>query len=121
MNVLNEFWKIWREEYLLSLRERFQTLLKKPRVQTHQNPRVGEPVLIKEDVGRGSWKMGKILELPVSKDGYIRCAKVLLPSKQTTFRPLSVLFPLETEESASQNLLAGVSREREDLNSPLNI
>ena len=109
-NILNEFWKVWRSEYLLSLRERYQSQLKAARVQADQPPRVGEPVLIKDDIGRGSWRMGKILELPLSKDGKLRCAKILLPSKLTTFRPLNLLYPLETEESAPQTLLAGVSR-----------
>ena len=110
INILTEYWKVWQSEYLLSLRERYQSQLKAARVQADQPPRVGEPVLIKDDIGRGSWRMGKILELPRSKDGKLRCAKILLPSKQTTFRPLNLLYPLETEERAPQTLLAGVSR-----------
>ncbi len=98
INILTEFWKVWQGEYLLSLRERYQSQLKAARVQADQPPRVGEPVLIKDDLGRGSWRMVRILELPVSKEGKLRCAMILLPSKQTTFRPLNLLYPLETVE-----------------------
>ncbi len=44
---LNCFWRIWRDEYLLGLRERMQTKLKARRVQSGYKPTVGNVVLIK--------------------------------------------------------------------------
>ena len=52
-------------------------------------------VLLKEDLPRWVWKMGKITELISSGDGKIRAAKVLLPTKKVLKRPLNLLYPLE--------------------------
>ena len=40
---LNNLWQIWRDEYLLSLRERFQRTLKS-RVQSQTSPKIGQIV-----------------------------------------------------------------------------
>ena len=45
---------------MLSLRERVK---RKPHHQMTAVPRVGEVVLIKDNLPRGHWKVGKILEL----------------------------------------------------------
>ena len=39
--------------------------------------------------------MGRIMNLVTSRDGQIRSAKVLLPSKKIIGRPLSLLYPIE--------------------------
>lgn len=52
-------------------------------------------VLLKEDLPRGVWKMGKITELISSSDGKFRAAKVLLRTKKVLKRPLNLLYPLE--------------------------
>jgi hypothetical protein len=63
-NHLNNFWKIWREEYLLSLRERHHSQHVKPKNQSSQDAKVGDIVQIKEDLlTRGSWKLGKVTDL----------------------------------------------------------
>ena len=41
---LNQFWKIWSKEYLLSLRERNQSMLKQPRKSVMQTPQVRDVV-----------------------------------------------------------------------------
>ena len=92
---LNSVWKAWRDDYLLSLRERGQTHVKGPRIQAAEDPRVGSVVLLKEDLTRGVWKMGKITELILSNDGEVRAARVLLPSKKVLNRLLNHLYPLE--------------------------
>ena len=61
---LNQFWKIWSEDYLQSLRERRQNMLKQGRILSRATPVLGEVVLIGgEKLPRGSWKMGRIVEL----------------------------------------------------------
>ena len=65
---LNQFWKLWRSEYLLSLRERPQMGLKCPHSTAAATPRVGDVVLIKEDLPRGRWKVGRICEIIQSRD-----------------------------------------------------
>ena len=48
-NHLEQFWKIWKSDYLLSLRERSQRFRQHPRVQSQKQPEVGDIVQIKED------------------------------------------------------------------------
>ena len=53
---LNSLWRVWKDEYLLNLRERAQTHVKGPRFQAAEEPRVGSVVLLEEDLPRGVWK-----------------------------------------------------------------
>ena len=96
--LLNNFWQIWRDEYLLSLRERTQNKIKCGRIQSGYEPNTGDVVLIKEDVPRGSWRLGKIVELKISNDNQIRSAKVKTPSGRIIGRPLKLLYPLEVSK-----------------------
>ncbi|XP_078364057.1 uncharacterized protein LOC144648336 [Oculina patagonica] len=57
---LDTFWKLWFDEYVLSLRERMQKHLKAPRVQSKAQPTKGYVVLLKESSPRGTWKLGMI-------------------------------------------------------------
>ena len=57
---------------------------------------------LKEDLPRGSWKLGKIVELVTSNDGNIRAAKVLLSTKNVVNRSLNLLYPLECEREHQQ-------------------
>ena len=94
---LEHFWKIWKDDYLLSLRERSQIYKHHPRIQSKQEPWVGDVVQIQENTTRGSWKIGRIMELIKSRDGEERAAKVLLPSRNIQQRSLCQLFPLECD------------------------
>lgn len=96
---LSSFWKIWRDDYLLSLRERRQIKLKQTRAKSPFTPNVGDVVLGKDDLPRGSWRLGRIQELIRSRDGLIRSARVLLPSNKIVGRPLSLLFPVEWQDT----------------------
>ena len=93
--MLDTFWQIWRNEYSLSLRERTQSKIKSHRVQSNAFPSVGDVVLIKDNLPRGQWKMGKITELRSSHDGKIRSAALQISSGRTLRRPLNLLFPIE--------------------------
>ena len=57
---LSSFWKIWRNKYLLSLRERQQIKLKQPKVQSSVTANMGDVVLIKDDLPSGSCRLGRI-------------------------------------------------------------
>ena len=94
---VDNFWKLWREDYLLSLRERSQTNLKGLRTHSQSSANVGDVILIKDDLPRGSWRMGRIQDLITSRDGQMRSAKILLPSKKILGRPLSLLYPIECQ------------------------
>lgn len=96
--LLDSFWTMWRDEYLLSLRERTQTKLKCGRVKSPYAPIVGDVVIIKDNLPRGVWKLGRLVQLIHSNDGEIRSAKVVLSSRKVISRPLNLLYPLEIEE-----------------------
>ena len=98
---------------MLSLRERQQIKLKQPRVQSSFTANIGDVVLIKDDLPRGSWRLGRIQELIKSRDGHIRSARVCLPTGKIIGRPLSILFPKERrgkESSIDSQFVVGVSR-----------
>lgn len=96
--LIDNFWKIWKNDYLLNLRERTQTKLKTNRILSEMIPSVGDVVLIKDDLPRGQWKLSRIVDLLNSSDGQIRSAKVKTASGRIIGRPLNLLFPLETSD-----------------------
>jgi transposase InsO family protein len=99
---LNRFWRSWYDDYLLSLRERHrQPNLQTGRVLTQHPITVGDIVLIHDTVPRGSWRLGRVTELIQSRDGEIRAANVMLPSKNILCRPLNLLYPLECSKQES--------------------
>ena len=95
---LEKFWRVWRDDYLLNLRERTQSSLKSPRVQSTTTVKVGHVDLLKDNLPRGCWRIGRIAELVRSRDQQVRSAKVLLPSKKIIGRPLNLLYPIECSE-----------------------
>ena len=101
---LNQFWKLWQEEYLLSLRETHRIKLKQPRITSHLAPTVNSVVIIRDNANvnsRGSWKLGRITKVFESADGQQRSAKVQLSSGKLITRPLTMLYPLECGEMSS--------------------
>ena len=73
----SNFWNRWRKENLTDLREHHRS--KKER---HVKVSIGNVVLVHEDkVKRSNWKMGKVLELIVGKDGVVRGTKLKLINK----------------------------------------
>lgn len=104
--LLEQFWTIWRNDYLTSLRERTQSNVKQKRVLSNISPSVGDVVLIKDNVPRGTWRLGKIISLSKSSDGHIRSGKVVLSTGKVLRRPVGLLYPVESS-----------SRETTDCNS----
>ena len=95
--LLDKFWQSWRNEYLLSLRERANSAQHK-RGATTDAPRVGMPVLIGDSQQpRGSWKLGVIDMTHPGQDGAIRSATVRTTNGNRLKRPVSLLYPLECE------------------------
>ena len=82
---------------MLSIRERQQTKLREPRVQSPYTANVGDVVLIKDDLPRGSWRLGRIQELIKIRDGQCRSARMLLASNKVIGRSLNLLYPIECQ------------------------
>ena len=97
--LLDKFWNTWREEYLLSLRERTQSQIQSKRIQSSHFPTAGDIVLVKDDIPRGCWKLAKVVSPVSSRDGETRSAKLQLPSGRVIGRPLNLLYPLEITEN----------------------
>ena len=55
-------------------------------------------MLIKDNLPRGKWKIGKILELIKGRDQAIRSAKVLISPNKVFHRALNLLYPIECPE-----------------------
>ena len=98
--IFEHFWKRWKREYLLELRESHRHA-KHPPEKSHCSPiAVGEMVLVHEDrKPRGFWKLAKVVSLITGADGITRDAVVKIPSSVgrpiTLRRPLQLLYPLE--------------------------
>lgn len=48
---------------MLSLRERRQIKLKEQKVLAPYSAKIGDVILVKDDLPRGSWRMGRLQEL----------------------------------------------------------
>jgi len=97
--ILQDFWKRWRTEYLAALRERHSYI----NTSSNTEVRVGQVVLIHEDLPRVRWKLGVIVELLKCRDGIVRSVN-LRSNNCIVNRPICKLYPLEvfSEEVVSQ-------------------
>lgn len=86
---VTSFGNYGREKYLLSLRKRTQNKIKTKGIQTQDFPRMGDVVLVKEDLPCGQWKLDKLNRLRISRDGQIRSAEVVFGSGKVINRPLN--------------------------------
>ena len=59
-------------------------------------------MIIKDNLTRGSWNLGKVRELIQSRDGEYRAAKIILPSRKYINRLLNLLYPVECPETLTQ-------------------
>ena len=87
--VLQHFQHHWKREYLTSLREHHKTT-----GENEQCIKVGDVVLVHDDVPRARWKMAVVEQLIQGRDGYVRAANIRY-SEGKTNRPIAKLYPLE--------------------------
>ena len=95
--VLNDFWRRWRTEYLLELREAHRHGFKTNNVTPVG---VGDVVLVHDDNSpRGFWKIALVRSLIVGRAGRVRGAVLKVGSADSREsllqRPLQRLYPLE--------------------------
>lgn len=90
--IVNMFWCRWRKEYLLELRSaHISSSVKRP-----SDLKTGDVVLIYEDkMPKHLWRIGRITEVYMGRDGKVCSCLVMLPSRNTLRRPVQLLYPLE--------------------------
>ena len=93
--MLQHFQHRWRQEYLTSLRELHRTNGK-----NEQCIKVGDIVLIHDDIPRLKWKMAVVEQLIQGRDGYTRAANIRYNGGRTN-RPITKLYPLELSSTTS--------------------
>ena len=90
--IVNMFWIRWKREYLMELRSAHCS----SPVKGPSDLKPGDVVLVNEDkLPKHLWKLGRITEVYVGRDGKVRSCLVMLPSKITLRRPVQLLYPLE--------------------------
>ena len=97
--ILNGFWKHWRSEYLVELRDVHRHTRKTSKAEVIN---VRDIVLVHDEAKpRGFWRLGCVTDLVVGRDGQTRGAvlKVASSGSQATTlqRPLRRLYPLEIQ------------------------
>ena len=92
-------WNIWRNEYLLSLREKSPTYHHNQKNQIENTPQVDQVVIIKyEKLPRHMWKLGRIERLISGNDGNVHTADICLPGNRHMQWFVNILYPLELND-----------------------
>lgn len=89
-HMLHAFWQAWQHEYLLQLRSAYAS--KQTRTE---GPKIGDVVLVRENIPRLLWKRGVICSLFPGRDGNVRSCVVRMPQGKFVRRPVQHLYPLE--------------------------
>ena len=87
--TLRHFRARWKHEYLTSLREYHRAS-----GNNQQRIKVGDIVLIHDDIPRINWKLAVIEGLIIGNDGLVRAANIRTVNGRTN-RPIAKLYPLE--------------------------
>jgi len=94
--LLGQFWKRWRKEFLPSLN------VTKKWFHPRHNLKEGDVVLIVEpNANRREWPLGCVIEAYPGDDGLVRVVKVKVKNKEY-FRPVHHLCPLEYVEDRGE-------------------
>ncbi|KAK6743234.1 hypothetical protein RB195_010471 [Necator americanus] len=97
------FWKLWRTQYLTSLREHHKVHMDTKRGST-TIPKVGTVVLICDSTQpRNTWKIGRIVCLRSNDSGITRELEIEMPNKRTIRRPVNLVVPLGLADDAVVN------------------
>ncbi|CAL4193431.1 unnamed protein product [Meganyctiphanes norvegica] len=93
-NMLLNFKKLWYEEYLVSLRERFCDLHE---VKFENRIKVDDIVLVKGKFKEKKifWKLGRVQKIYPGDDGKVRSARVKASDGNISLRTINHLFPME--------------------------
>lgn len=90
--IHQDFWKVWRKEYLSTLQHRYKWN------QPERNLQTGDFVLLKEDnVSPGVWPIARIIEVYPGADNLVRSVKIRTP-RTDLVRPINKLIWLPMKD-----------------------
>ncbi|VDP62934.1 unnamed protein product [Heligmosomoides polygyrus] len=116
--LTEKFWTIWQKEYLCNLRESHKWHMDS-KCSGSSAPTIDTVVLLADDnQPRNSWKMGRISPLKTSRDNAVGEAEVTLSNGHILRRPVSLLVPLEIDDSLQTAHLESQVDETENDASP---
>ena len=97
VKTLDHFWRRWRDEYLVGLRNSHRTSCERNGQPVVQD---GDIVIIEDDtLLRGYWRLGVVENLLTGRDGEVRAVSVRTHTKDhkpiVLKRPIQKLYPLE--------------------------
>lgn len=90
-HILKHWEKVWRIEYLASLREKFYGAQEPDQ---SKRLKVGDIVIVQTDGVRTSWPLGKIVSIYPDKSGNVRVVEVMSKGVRS-LRTINKLLPLE--------------------------
>uniref|UniRef100_A0A1I7VCX5 Integrase catalytic domain-containing protein n=1 Tax=Loa loa TaxID=7209 RepID=A0A1I7VCX5_LOALO len=105
LKTLDVFWKLWREDYLATLRERQQKEIHSPRLIKKRLPQVNEIVLL--------------VEPNDPRDGRTRSVTIQLPNGKQLDRSLNMVCPLEINSVNNNDLSNTKDLQEDDLEEPI--
>ena len=63
--------------------------------QLPTTPKINDVVVIQENLPRGNWRVGRVIEVIKGKDHQIRSAKVMMAPKKYLNKAVNMLYPIE--------------------------
>ena len=100
--TVDHFWRRWSRDYLTEIRD----IRRKSNARGKTEIKIGDVVLIHDNkLKRSQWRIGRVDELIISKDGQIRGAGLITTTEKGTGRlkrPINKLYPFETNSNPSQ-------------------
>ena len=102
--IISKFEKVWKHEYIVSLRERHYGC---NRAKELNNLRVGDVVLVQVKSPRSEWPLGRVVELRPDSEGVIRSVDVYCKGHVST-QTVEKLVPLEVSESVDEELVSAL-------------
>ncbi|XP_064087333.1 uncharacterized protein LOC135201986 [Macrobrachium nipponense] len=102
--IISKFEKVWKNEYIISLRERHYG---SDRARELNNLKVGDVVLVQFESPRSEWLLGRIVELRPDSEGVIRSVDVYCKGHVST-RTVEKLVPLEVSEPVNKELIGNL-------------
>ena len=111
-SMISKFERVWKNEYLLSLRERHYGA---QRAKELNNLKVGDVVLIQVESPRSEWPLGRIVELRPDSEGVVRSVDVVCRGHIST-KTVEKIVNLEVSESVDKETLNVIDDKDKDKN-----